>query len=105
VLHPFMVKGGRDNELGVPKALEPLVRDTGEITVTGASVNAFRWYRLSRSAGQVVGTVASIIGALLVGLGTASPTSDTGKGLLIAGTAVTMVAVLTVVISAFRAPV
>jgi hypothetical protein len=75
------------------------------IKVTEASMNAYRWYRLSRSVGPLVSGVASLVGALLIALGALEPKGSLGQVLLIAGGALTLVAAGVLVLSAWRAPI
>jgi hypothetical protein len=104
VLRSLLADGSNELSLLVPKSLESTIADSGDIPVTPATKRAFRWYRFTRSAGPPFSAVASIIGGLLVALGTAWLRSGTGKGLLIAGAALTFLAAAGMVISAWRAP-
>jgi hypothetical protein len=72
--------------------------------VTDASPWAFRWYRFFRSGDTAFGTIATIIGGLLVGLGAAWATGGVGLGLLIGGGALTAGGVITLLVSLWRAP-
>jgi hypothetical protein len=73
------------------------------IKVEEVSERAFRWYRLSRSAGTLFAAVATIIGAGLLTLGAIWPKTALGKGLLFGGGALTIVAAIVVVTSSWNA--
>jgi hypothetical protein len=105
VLRPMKMGGSTETALLVPESLQPMIAGSSDIPVRPASENAFRWYRLTCSGGSLSSAVASIIGALLVALGTIWLRSGVGKGLLIAGVVLTVLAAAGQVISAWRAPI
>jgi hypothetical protein len=84
---------------------QSITSPTGAIAVTSASERDFRKYRFRRSLGSLFGAVASIISGLLVGLGTAGIGGGVSKGLLIAGGVLAILAAVTLMASAWRAPV
>jgi hypothetical protein len=98
--------GGFDPSLLVNKALNKVVEDNEgkKVRVTEASKGAFRRYRFFGSVGTLFSALATIIGALLVGLAAVSPTSGLGLGLLIGGGALTLVGVIALLASFYRAP-
>ena len=96
--------GGFGGELLVPTALKKLVKEGENVTVTGVSKRAFRWYRFFRSGGTALGTIATIIGALLATLGPVWIKSGLGQGLLIAGIVLTLAGVFALLVSYWRAP-
>jgi hypothetical protein len=104
VLRAYVAAGSTDRYLTVSKTLK-LAIGTDPIDVKEASERAYRWYRLSRSSGSLFSAVGAIIGALLVALGALGPESTTGKGLVIAGVVLTVIAGAGMVISAWWEPV
>lgn len=72
VLHSKVAPGSNEKSLAVSESLK-LAIGTDPITVSSASENAYRRYRFSRSLGSMFGTVATIIGALLVAVGASGP--------------------------------
>jgi hypothetical protein len=104
VLRTYVAAGSTDRYLTVSKTLK-LAIGTDPIDVKEASERDYRWYRLSRSGGSLFSAVGVIIGALLVALGALDPESTAGKGLVIAGVILTVIAGAATVISAWRAPV
>jgi hypothetical protein len=104
VLRPVVVAGGTDAKLTVSDSLK-LAIGAQPITVKEVEEKAYRWYRLSRSTGSLVAAAATVIGAGLLALGALSPKSGLGKSLLIAGGALSLVAVVAVVTSAWKAPI
>lgn len=104
VLRPYPAVGSTDQFLTVSETLK-LAIGADPINVKVASEKAYRWYRLSRSAGSLFSAVGAVIGALLVALGALGPESTAGKGLVIAGVILTIIAGAAAVISAWRAPV
>jgi hypothetical protein len=103
VLRAYVAAGSTDRYLTVSKTLK-LAIGTDPIDVKEASKRAYHWYRFSRSGGSLFSAVGVIIGALLVALGALGPESIAGKGLVIAGVILTVIAVAATVISAWRAP-
>lgn len=104
VLRSSVAAGSPDEHLTVSTSLK-LPIGTGPVSVEKASESACRWYRLSRSAGSLFSAAASVIGALLVALGALDTGSSMGKGLLIAGIVLTVLAAVAMVVSAWRAPI
>jgi hypothetical protein len=104
VLRPIVAAGGTDPKLTVSASLKLAIGEK-RVTVSEATEKSYRWYRLSRSTGSLVAAVATIIGAALLTVGALSPKSGLGIGLLIAGGALTLVAVFAVVRSAWKAPI
>jgi hypothetical protein len=106
VLRAVKVYGSNEDALLVPESLQPMITGSGDMPVVSpSSENAFRWYRLTRSGGALFSALSSIIGALLVALGTIWLGSGVGKGLLIAGVALTLLAAAGVIFSAWQAPI
>jgi hypothetical protein len=93
------------DSLAVPASLTtPAAEANDLVSVSRASLTAFRWYRLSRSTGPLFSAAAAVIGGLLVALGAAELEHGVGQGLLIAGAVLTVLAAAVPVISAWRAP-
>jgi hypothetical protein len=103
VLRSAVAAGSTDPHLTVSTALK-LAIGTKHIVVKKASLRAYRWYRLSRSAGSLLSAIGTVIGALLVALGALGPERTAGKGLVIAGVILTLIAAVATVVSAWRAP-
>jgi hypothetical protein len=105
VLRPDVVAGDAESDpwLTVSDSLK-LAIGAQPVTVKEVSEKAYRWYRLSRSAGTVFAAVATIIGAAALTLGALWPKSGLGKGLLFGGGALSLVAAIAVVISSWNAP-
>jgi hypothetical protein len=101
VLKKMLGEGSNFDSLAVPASVEPAVTGQDPVSVSGASVTEFRWYRLSRSTGPLFSAAATVIGGLLVAIG-AIP--GVGQGLLIGGAVLTVLAAAVPVISAWRAP-
>lgn len=91
--------------LAVPASLTKAVKGSDQVSVSAASLTAFRWYRLRRSSGALFSAVATIVGGLPVALGAAWLGTGIGKALLISGAALTVLAAVVLAISAWRAPV
>lgn len=91
-----------EKELTVPDSLGWATRDQ-PVTVSPATENAYRRYRLRGSAGSVVAAVATILGGALLALGAIWPKSGLGQVLLFSGGGLSLVAAIAVVRSAWRA--
>lgn len=102
VLKKMLGEGALLDSLAVPASLRPAVTGSDPISVSRASLTAFRWYRLSRSAGPLFSAAATVIGGLLVAVG-AVVLGNVGQGLLIGGAVLTVLAAAVPVISAWRA--
>ncbi len=105
VLRTITQSGGREPELLVSESVKRTIRGTDPIEVSASTEKAFRWYHLVHSSGPVFSTVTSVIGALLVALGALWIQGDLGKGLVIAGIVLTVVSVIGIVVSAWRADI
>jgi hypothetical protein len=103
VLRKVLAAGVSCDSLAVPAAFKRAVASTESVSVSGASLRAFRWYRLCRSSGSLFSAAATVIGGLLVAIG-AVILGDIGYGLLIGGAVLTVLAAAVPVISAWRAP-
>jgi hypothetical protein len=100
VLKKALRAGALSDSLTVPASVKAAVTGPDPVSVSGASLTAFRWYRLSRSTGSLFSAAAAVIGALLVAIG-AIP--GAAQGLLIAGVVLTVLAAAVPVVSAWRA--
>jgi hypothetical protein len=105
VLRSIPGPGSSDTSLLVSNSLASTIADSGDIAVSGATEKAFRWYRFTHSSGPALTTVASVIGALLVALGALWFTGGLGKGLVIAGVALTALSAVGVVVATWQAPI
>jgi hypothetical protein len=104
VLKKMLGEGSTFDSLAVPASVKPAVTGPDPVSVSGASLTAFRWYRLSRSTGPLFSAAATVIGGLLVAVGAAYLDSGAGQGLLIGGAVLTVLAAAVPVISTWRAP-
>jgi hypothetical protein len=106
VLRVDLLDGGYDNWLTVSDSLKRSIPGSDhEVNMTSASEKVFRWYRLRRSVGPLFTAVASIIGGLLVGLGTTGFDKATSRLLLIFGSALVVLAAAGLVVSVWQTPV
>jgi hypothetical protein len=105
VLKRVLAQGATFDGLAVSSSIAPVGTVLTSVSVRSATERAFRWYRLTRSAGPLFSAVASILGGLLATLGAVFLSAGAGKGLLIAGAVLTVVAAVVLVTSTWRAPV
>jgi hypothetical protein len=104
VLLTERVAGSLEDGLAVSKSLKLPTKRSGSITVSAATERAYRRYRLRRFAWSLVAGFATVIGALLLALGAIWPKTAWGKGLLWAGGGLSILAAITLVVSAWKAP-